>query len=48
MSSADGGLEVKAELLEWLKYFGCCWANAWADGEGMEMAGEGVKMLESN
>lgn len=40
ISSAEGGLEVNAEVFGWLMYFCCCLANAPADGEGIEMAGD--------
>lgn len=47
ISSADGGLEVIPGLFCWLMYFCCCRANAFADGEGMEIAGDWLKTFES-
>lgn len=48
MSSAGGGLEVKVELWDWLRYRGGCRAaRVFAEGEGMEIAGEGWKSPES-
>lgn len=47
ISSADGGLVVIPGLLCWLMYFCCCRANAFADGEGMEIAGDWLKTFES-
>jgi hypothetical protein len=45
MSSAEGGLEVgNPEPLDWLKYLGGCPASAAVDGEGMEIAGDWLKM----
>lgn len=47
MSSAEGGLEVTVELLEWFKYRACCLDNTPVHGDGMDIAGDGVKMLVS-
>lgn len=46
MSSVESGLEVKAELFGWFMYF-CSLARAFAEGEGMEIAGDWLKMFES-
>lgn len=47
ISSAEGGLEVNVVLFGWLIYLCCCLANAPAEGEGIEIAGDWLKMVES-